>query len=57
MDTLPPQQRLVFDLRFYRQLPFKEIAKILDSAEGTVKTHYRQAVAKLRDHAASRGWN
>jgi len=56
MQTLPPQQRAVFDLRFYRQLSFDEIAKVTGKAVGTVKTHYREAVAKLRLFAIEKGW-
>lgn len=56
MATLPPQQRNVFDLRFYLELKFSEIAEVTGQALGTVKTHYREAVKKLRVYAAERGW-
>lgn len=56
MATLPDAQRLVFDLRFYQQLSFDEIAAITDRAVGTVKTNYRQAILKLRQTATGRGW-
>lgn len=57
MATLPPQQRIVFELRFYRQMSFEEIAETTGRALGTVKTHYREAVGKLRQHAGERGWS
>jgi len=53
---LPPQQRIVFDLRFYKGMSFGEVADATEKAEGTVKTHYRQAVEKLRHFARERGW-
>jgi RNA polymerase sigma-70 factor (ECF subfamily) len=56
MATLPEAQRLVFDLRFYQQLSFEEIATITDRAVGTVKTNYRHAILKLRKTAVGRGW-
>jgi len=56
MATLPEAQRLVFDLRFYQQLSFDEIAVITERAVGTVKTNYRQAIIKLRQTAVNRGW-
>lgn len=56
MQSLPPRQRLAFELRFYKQLPFESIAEITESALGTVKTNYRQAIIKLREYALSRGW-
>ncbi|MFQ5498143.1 MAG: RNA polymerase sigma factor [Candidatus Zixiibacteriota bacterium] len=57
MATLPLQQRQVFDLHFYQGLTFVEIASVIGKAEGTVKTHYRQAVIKLRDLARKEGWH
>jgi RNA polymerase sigma-70 factor (ECF subfamily) len=56
MADLPTQQRQVFELRYYQQLSFDEIAAIADRAEGTVKTHYRLAVEKLRRWAKEKGW-
>ncbi|MBI5266063.1 MAG: sigma-70 family RNA polymerase sigma factor [candidate division Zixibacteria bacterium] len=56
MSTLPPQQRLVFELRFYQQMSFEEISQAMDRALGTVKTLYREAIGKLRAHAKQSGW-
>ncbi|MBU0985214.1 MAG: sigma-70 family RNA polymerase sigma factor [candidate division Zixibacteria bacterium] len=56
MATLPPQQRMIFNLRFYSQMSFDEIATVTGRALGTVKTGYREAVSKLRDHAREKGW-
>ncbi|MEA3297057.1 MAG: RNA polymerase sigma factor [candidate division Zixibacteria bacterium] len=56
MGKLPSQQRLVFEFRFYEGLPFNEIARLMNKAEGTVKTHYRQAVIKLREYVVKKGW-
>jgi len=56
MAELPDQQRLVFDLRFYKELAFEEIAKTTGKAVGTVKTHYHQAIIKLRAFAERKGW-
>ena len=49
LKKLPPQQKLVFTLRFYEELPFAEIASILEKSESTVKTHYQKAIEKLRE--------
>jgi RNA polymerase sigma-70 factor (ECF subfamily) len=56
MESLPVQQRLAFNLRFYQQLSFEEIAKTTGKALGTVKTNYREAVKKLRRMALEKGW-
>ncbi|HKK21703.1 MAG TPA: RNA polymerase sigma factor [candidate division Zixibacteria bacterium] len=56
MGSLPPQQRLVFELHFYQERTFEEIASMTDKAHGTVKTLYREAVKKLREAARVKGW-
>ncbi len=56
MDNLPPQQRLVFELHFYQEQTFEQIASMTDKALGTVKTLYREAVIKLREAARIKGW-
>lgn len=56
MAQLPAQQKLVFELRFYKELPFDEVARLTEKAVGTVKTLYREAVKKLRQTAAKEGW-
>ena len=56
MQTLPPQQRIAFELRFYKQQSFKEISEGTQSALGTVKTNYREAVKKLKKYAIEKGW-
>lgn len=55
MASLPEQQKLVFELRFYQQMKFEEISRTLKKAEGTVKTHYRLAIVKLRQWAQQKG--
>ncbi len=55
VGELPPMQKSVFELRYYQQMPFADIAKATGKALGTVKTHYREAVAKLRVHAQQEG--
>ncbi|HOP07426.1 MAG TPA: RNA polymerase sigma factor [candidate division Zixibacteria bacterium] len=57
LTELPQAQRQVFELRFYQQLRFSEIATVIGKAEGTAKTHYRLAVAKLREWAKDKGWH
>lgn len=56
MLSLPEQQRMVFELRFYKELTFDEIAQTTGKALGTVKTLYREAVIKLKATAVQKGW-
>jgi RNA polymerase sigma-70 factor (sigma-E family) len=45
---LPPQQRAAVVLRFYEDLPFAEIARVLDCPESTARSHVHRALASLR---------
>ncbi|GAA4300784.1 RNA polymerase sigma factor [Nibribacter koreensis] len=45
---LPQKQRLVFNLRYYDDLPYDEISKILDCSVSTLKTNYHLASSKVK---------
>ncbi|RJP17144.1 MAG: RNA polymerase sigma factor [Candidatus Abyssobacteria bacterium SURF_5] len=49
IDRLAPEQREVFVLRQYQDLSFREIAKIVQTSESTVKSRMRYALKNLRD--------
>ena len=46
---LPHQQRVVFNMRYYDELPYEEIAKILDSTVENMKTNYHYATKKIKE--------
>lgn len=45
---LPTQQRIAFNLRYYDDLPYEEIAKITGKNVNTLKTNYHFAVNKIK---------
>ena len=45
--TLPPKQQLAFNLRYYDELGFDEIAKIADSTATSIKASYHIAKDKI----------
>lgn len=47
IQTLPEKQKLVFNMRYYDDLPYEEISKILDMSVGTLKTNYHYAKDKV----------
>mgnify|MGYP001033914208 CR=1 FL=1 len=47
IKKLPPKQRTVFSMRFYEDMPYKKISKVLSCKEGTAKALYHFAVEKL----------
>lgn len=48
LDTLPSQQKLAFTLKHYNEYKIKEIAKIMNCNEGTVKRYLFNATHRLR---------
>ncbi|MGC4112195.1 MAG: sigma-70 family RNA polymerase sigma factor [Nocardioides sp.] len=53
LATLPRQQRAVLVLRFYEDLPDREIAEALGCSEPTVRSNASRALATLRDRLAT----
>ena len=50
IQTLPEKQKLVFNIRYYDELPFEEISKILDMSVSTCKTNYHYAKEKIENY-------
>lgn len=48
VETLSPQQRAVFTLRFVEEMTIEEIAAATELKSGTVKAHLSRAVAAVR---------
>ena len=49
LESLSPQERAVFVMRHYHDMPLKEIASGLEVAEGTVKSLLFRSMRKLRE--------
>ena len=52
LATLPPRQRVVLVLRFYEDLPEKDIADALGVSVGTVKSQLSRGLSTLRTQHA-----
>lgn len=50
IQQLPEKQRIVFNLRYYDEMPYEEMSKILDTSEGALKASYHHAVKKIEDY-------
>jgi RNA polymerase sigma-70 factor (ECF subfamily) len=47
---LPEKQRTVFNLRYYEEMPYQEMSRILSTSEGALKASYHHAVKKIVSH-------
>ena len=45
---LPPQQRLVVELRIYEELPFAAVAEVAECSEDSAKVNFHHAMKRLR---------
>lgn len=47
--TLPDKQRLVFNLKYYEEMPYEEMAAVTGTSEGALKASYHHAVKKIEE--------
>jgi RNA polymerase sigma factor (sigma-70 family) len=47
MQKLPEKQRVVFNLRYYDEMPYEEMSRVLETSEGALKASYHHAVKKI----------
>ncbi|MEI7965558.1 MAG: RNA polymerase sigma factor [Chitinophagaceae bacterium] len=49
IQQLPEKQRAVFNLRYYDEMPYEEMSRVLETSEGALKASYHHAVKKIED--------
>jgi len=47
--TLPEKQRLVFNMRYYDEMPYEEMSEILETSIGALKASYHIAAKKVEE--------
>ena len=47
VDKLPPRQKIVFNMKYFEEMKYKEISRVLDLSVGALKTSYHHAVRKI----------
>ena len=50
IQTLPAKQQLVFNMKYFDELKYKEISEILETSEGALKASYFHAVKKIENY-------
>jgi len=56
VNGLPERQRMVFRMRYYDELSYKQMAAILKLTEGALKASFHHAVKKIEEELKSKQW-
>jgi RNA polymerase sigma factor (sigma-70 family) len=54
IQQLPEKQRIVFNLRYYDEMPYEKMSEVLETSEGALKASYHHAVKKIEDFILNR---
>ena len=47
IQKLPDKQKMVFNMRYYEEMKYEEMSKVLKTSEGALKASYHHAVKKI----------
>lgn len=50
IQKLPTKQKLVFNLRYFDEMPYEQMSRMLGTSEGALKASYHHAVKKIEDY-------
>lgn len=50
MNQLPDKQRVVFNLRYYEEMSYADMAEVLETSIGALKASYHHAVKKIENY-------
>jgi RNA polymerase sigma factor (sigma-70 family) len=50
IEQLPAKQKMVFMMRYYEEMPYEEMAKILNKSVGGLKANYFHALKKVQEY-------
>ena len=50
IQQLPEKQRIVFNLRYFDEMPYEEMSRVLDTSEGALKASYHHAARKIEEY-------
>ena len=49
IQQLPEKQRVVFTLRYYDEMPYEEMSRVLETSAGALKASYHHAAKKIEE--------
>lgn len=47
IEALPEKQRIVFNLRYYDEMPYEQMSQVLETSVGALKASYHHAAQKI----------
>lgn len=47
--TLPDKQRIVFNMRYFDEMPYEQMSEVLETSVGALKASYHHAVKKVEE--------
>lgn len=50
IESLPPRQRIIFTMKYYKEMKYEEISEILQTSVGALKASYHIAVKKIETY-------
>lgn len=50
IQRLPEKQRLVFNLRYFDEMPYDEMSEVLETSVGALKASYHHAAKKIEEY-------
>lgn len=50
ITKLPQKQQLVFNMKYFEDIKFKDMSQILETSEGALKASYHIALKKIKDY-------
>lgn len=50
IQQLPEKQRIVFNMRYFEEMPYEEMSQVLDTSVGALKASYHHAVKKIEEY-------
>ena len=50
INTLPPKQQLIFNMKYFEDIKYKDMSIILETSEGALKASYHIAVKKIETY-------
>ncbi len=51
--TLPEKQQLVFNMKYFQEIKYKDMSEILETSEGALKASYHIAIKKIEIYLTS----